>query len=294
MISSFTKTFIDISIPILVFFTMIVVGLDLTTEDFRRVMRKPRALVFGTLGQLIFLPVIAILLVHAIELEPYILSGILLIAACPGGGISNYYVYLARSNTALSVTLTAVSCLLAAITLPVLMNVYELYLNISLDFSMPFPIIFAQLLVMLVIPTILGMCLRHFKPVFTKRYESVFRGVSIAALVGIVGFVVYQEAGTLLLGFADTVLASVAFIVISMIVGLGMGSILGLNAHDRFTFLVEFAVRNIAIATAIAVTVLNRIEFAVFATVYFLTQVPLVILAIIFFKRLQPNRYTLQ
>ena len=58
MISSFTKTFIDISIPILVFFTMIVVGLDLTTEDFRRVMRKPGAVVFGTLGQFVFLPLV--------------------------------------------------------------------------------------------------------------------------------------------------------------------------------------------------------------------------------------------
>jgi BASS family bile acid:Na+ symporter len=293
MISSFTKTFIDISIPILVFFTMIVVGLDLTIEDFRQVMRKPRAVVFGTLGQLIFLPIVAIMLVHTLKLTPYILSGILLIAACPGGGISNYYVYLARSNTALSVTLTAISCLLAAITLPVLMNVYELYLNIPLNFSVPFPIIFGQLIIMLVIPTILGMCLRHFKPVFTKRYEALFRGVSIAALAGIVGFVVYQEAGNILLGIEDTVLASVVFIVISMIFGLGMGSLLGLNANDRFTLLVEFAVRNIAIATAIAVTVLNRIEFAVFATVYFLTQVPLVVLATIFFKRFQPNRYGL-
>ena len=131
MISSFTKTFIDISIPILVFFTMIVVGLDLTTEDFRRVMRKPGAVVFGTLGQFIFLPVVAILLVRAIELEPYILSDILLIAACPGGGICNFYVYLARSNTVLSVTLTAVSCLLAAIILPALMKAYGLYLGYS-------------------------------------------------------------------------------------------------------------------------------------------------------------------
>ena len=75
--------------------------------------------------------------------------------------------------------------------------------------------------------------------------------------------------------------------------GLGIGSILGLNANDRFTLLIEFSVRNIAIATAIAVTILNRTEFAVFATVYFLTQVPLVVLAIIFFKRLQPNRQAL-
>jgi len=256
-------------------------------------MRKPRTVVFGTLGQFIFLPVIGIVLVHMLKLEPYILSGILLIAACPGGAMSNFYVYLARSNTALSVTLTAVSCLLGAITLPVIMKVYGLYINNPFDFSVPLPTIFAQLLVILVIPTILGMCLRHFKPVFTKRYEALFRSVSITALTVIVGFVVYQEAGNLLLGITDTVLASVVFIIISMIFGLGIGSILGLNAHDRFTLLIEFSVRNIAIATAIAVTILNRTEFALFATVYFLTQVPLVVLAIIFFRRLQPNRQVL-
>ena len=67
-----------------------------------------------------------------------------------------------------------------------------------------------------------------------------------------------------------------------MIFGLGIGFVSGLNAHDRFTLLVEFAVRNIAIA--IAVTILNRTEFAVFATVYFLTQVPLVVSANFFSK----------
>ncbi|HSE83968.1 MAG TPA: bile acid:sodium symporter, partial [Thermodesulfobacteriota bacterium] len=223
--------------------------------------------------------------------KPYIFSGVLLLAACPGGGISNYYVYLARSNVALSVALTAVSCLLAAITMPVIVGVYELYLNNPLDFSMPFPIIFGQLLFMLVIPTTLGMYLRHFKPVFTEKYQAAFRGVSIVALIIIVGFIVYQEAGNLLLGIADSVLASIVFIVLSMIGGIGLGWILGLSADDRFTLLVEFAVRNVAIATAIAVTVLNRTEFAVFATVYFLTQVPLVILVIIFFKKLQPYHY---
>lgn len=293
MMNPSTKTFIDISIPVLVFFTMIVVGLDLTIDDFRRVMRKPSAVVIGTLFQLILLPIVAVVIVYMLEPKPYIFSGILLLAACPGGALSNYYVYLARSNVALSVTLTAASCLLAAVTLPLIMNGYEFYLNNTFDFSVPFPLLFAQLIIILLIPTMLGMCMRRFKPVFTEQKGAVFRGTSIAALVIIVGLIVYQEAGTLLSGIAEIALASVVFIIISMLIGFGTGLILGLNGHDRFTLLVEFAVRNIAIATAVAVTVLNRTEFAVFATVYFLIQVPLIILAIILFKKLQPHRYAL-
>ena len=161
MMSPFTKTFIDISIPILVFFTMIVVGLDLTIDYFGRVMRKPRAVVIGTLGQFVLLPLVAILLIYTLKPKPNILSGILLIAACPGGAISNFYVYLARSNTALSVTLTAVSCILAAITMPALMNVYKLYLSNPFDFAV-FTTVYFLTQVPLVVLSI----------IFSKRLQS--------------------------------------------------------------------------------------------------------------------------
>src|SRR5437868_11596269 len=84
---SLLKTVVDAGVPVLVFFAMIVVGMELTTKDFRRVARQPGIVVAVTIGQFVLLPVIGWLLVCCLDLEPAIAQGILLVAACPSGGM---------------------------------------------------------------------------------------------------------------------------------------------------------------------------------------------------------------
>jgi BASS family bile acid:Na+ symporter len=104
---------VDIAVPL-------VVGMGLTLEDFRRIRACPKPVVVATAGQLLVLPSVASGLAWAVEPVPGIVGGMVLVAASPGGAISNYYVYLARADVALSVTLTAVSTLLAFVTFPLL------------------------------------------------------------------------------------------------------------------------------------------------------------------------------
>ena len=111
---------VDIGIPLVVMMMMLVVGLQLTLEDFRRIRLCRKPVLIATAGQLVVLPGIAAGLAWAFEPAPHIVAGMVLVAACPGGAISNYYVYLARADVALSVTLTAVSTVLAFVTLPLL------------------------------------------------------------------------------------------------------------------------------------------------------------------------------
>jgi bile acid:Na+ symporter, BASS family len=114
------KLLVDIAIPLVVFMMMVVVGMELTLEDFRRVCTFPKPVFIGTAGQLIVLPVIAGGHARTLDSPPHIVAGMVLVAACPGGAISNYCVYLARTDVALSVTLTGVSTVLAFVTLPLL------------------------------------------------------------------------------------------------------------------------------------------------------------------------------
>jgi len=111
---------VDIAIPVVVIMMMFVVGMELSLEDFRRVHGYPKPVLVGTAGQLIILPLIAVLLTLVLDPPRHIVAGMVLVAACPAGAISNFYVYLARANVALSVTLTAVTTILAFVTLPVL------------------------------------------------------------------------------------------------------------------------------------------------------------------------------
>jgi len=110
-------TITNIAIPALVFLMMTVVGMELLPRDFSRVRQRPRAVLIGTLGQLLMLPPLALLIGWVLRLPVELIAGMVLVAACPGGALSNYYAWLARADVALSVTLTGVSTLLVAFTL---------------------------------------------------------------------------------------------------------------------------------------------------------------------------------
>src|SRR5437773_2638551 len=131
------KPVLDIGVPALIILTMVVVGLGLTVGDFRRVVSKPGLVAAATVGQLVCLPLIALVLVRSLGLSPSVEKGMLLVAACPAGSMANLYGLLARANVALSVTLTAVSCLAALVTMPALLIGFQAYLGETSTFVVP-------------------------------------------------------------------------------------------------------------------------------------------------------------
>lgn len=113
-----TQTHLDVAIPLVTFLLMVVVGLDLRAAEFHRVRRRPVVLATGLLVPPLVLPPLALGLVSLLRPSSAVAAGLLIVAACPIGGISNVYSLLARADTALSVTLTALSCLLSVVTIP--------------------------------------------------------------------------------------------------------------------------------------------------------------------------------
>jgi bile acid:Na+ symporter, BASS family len=279
------KAVVDAGVPVLVFFTMVVVGMELTADDFRRVARQPRTVLAATVGQFVGLPVIGWLLVRCLDLQPAVAPGVLLVAACPSGGMANVYTYLARANVALSVTLTAVSCLAAVLTTPLALAVLQAQLGESTGFPVPFGVLAGDLFLLLVLPVLAGMGIRRRWPDITKRHGGTLLGFSIATLAALLGFIIVQEAEHFASALTDIAPAVALLTVLAFGVGWATGWATGAGAMDRFTVGMVFVVRNVGIATAIAVTVLGRVEFAVFATAYFLAQVP-ILLAIVLVVRI--------
>ena len=108
----------QIFLPISLAFIMFSVGLELTVDDFKRVVVQPKDFIIGAISQIILLPLVAFLLLSVWDIQPALAVGVMIIAACPGGVTSNLLTYLARGDTALSVSLTAIISLLAVLTLP--------------------------------------------------------------------------------------------------------------------------------------------------------------------------------
>ena len=143
-----------------------------------------------------------------------------------------------------------------------------------------------QLVVMLAAPIGLGMLVRHRAPAFADRHRRLFQRIGFGALAALLVFVIAARTQEFLAGLTTAVPMSAVFVVCSFAIGWLVAAIARADGADAFTLATEFATRNVAIATAIAVTLLGRVEFAVFATTYFLTELPLMLLAIAARRRL--------
>ena len=279
------KTLIDVSVPVLTFVLLAAVGLDLTAKEFARVRRQPMLVCVGLVGPLILLPPIALGLAWVLRLTPDVAAALLLVAACPIGGISNTYSYLARASTALSITLTGLSCLLAGITMPLLGRGLELASGQSLELSVPIPSLLAQLLAMLTLPVAIGMWARRRWADQAVRHRPALERLAFVGVGIVLALIILDDPRAFAGDLRNTVPLAAIFIVLSAAAGWLAAAVVTRDPRDRFTLAAEFGTRNLGVAMAVAVTLLGRVEFARFAYTYFLTELPLMLVAIGLFRR---------
>ena len=278
------KTVLDVGAPALVFLSLITVGLDLTPADFRRLREVPGVVAVGVLAPLVALPAIAVTLVWWFEPDPFVEAGLILVAACPIGGISNSYSLLARASTALSVALTAVSCVVAVVAVPALTHLLGWALRQPIHAGAPVALLLLQLGFVIALPVALGMTVRHRWPAWTRARSVWFQRAAFALLGLLLATVIAVEHVRIATVLWQVVSIAAAFVILSFAAGWASGAAVRASGPDRFTLAAEFATRNIAIATTIAVTMLGRTEFAVFGSVYFLTELPLMLAAVVVWR----------
>jgi BASS family bile acid:Na+ symporter len=281
------QTLIAIVIPAMNFILLAAVGLDLTAADFARVRRQQALVAFGVLAPLVLLPALAVGLTWLFQPGPAVTASLLLIAACPIGGISNTFSYLARASTALSVALTGLSCMAASLTIPLVGKGLELALERPLGLSAPIPLLVGQLVLMLGLPVTIGMCVRRYAPDVAERYNAALRRLAFVGTAIVLLLIILDAPVAFVDGLGTTVPLAAAFVVSSFGAGWITAALVTRDGRDRFTLAAEFGSRNVGIAMAIAVTLLGRVEFAAFAVTYSLTEIPLMLIAISLFRRQQ-------
>jgi len=162
------------------------VALDLKLADFRGVLTLPKATLIGMLGQFVLLPAFTFLLVLAIRPAPSIALGMLLVAACPGGNVSNFLTHHARGNTPLSVTMTALSTIAAIVMTPFNLSFWgglhpqgaQILREVALN---PAEMVVAVLL-LLGVPMAAGLFVSHRLPRLAARLRKPMRWFGLVAL----------------------------------------------------------------------------------------------------------------
>ncbi|MBN1381003.1 MAG: bile acid:sodium symporter family protein [Deltaproteobacteria bacterium] len=169
---------------------MLGVALDLKLEDFKRIIVSPKTPAIGLVAQFILLPAFTYLLTLIINPIPSIALGMILVAACPGGNLSNIITYLARGNTAVSISMTAVSTLAAIVMTPLNLAIWgslnphtaQILREVSLS---PFDVFFT-IVIILGVPMAIGMTLSRLFPGLADKLRRPFKIFSLIFFIAIV------------------------------------------------------------------------------------------------------------
>ena len=184
---------ITIFLPLALAIIMVGLGLELTLKDFARVSQHPKAVLVALFCQLILLVSIAFILCRVLALPPLLAVGLMLLAASPGGSTANLFSYLFKGDLALNITLTAINSVVAAFTLPLIMNFSIMhFMQDSQQISLQFGKIL-QVFGIIIIPVAIGMLIRHYAPALTVKLNKPLRIFAVLFLVLIIAGAIYSE-----------------------------------------------------------------------------------------------------
>lgn len=264
---------VHVGLPLLIIIAMTVVGLELTVSDLRRVFHYPLHVVAALFGQVLVLPIVAAALILILRPEPMIAGGLILAAAAPQAISSNYFCLLARADIALSVTLTAVSSVLAVASTPLVAALgFKLLLEQDAGFALSAGDVAQQVVTGLLLPVSAGMILRHYAPGFVARNRTRFQWLSVVAVMSMLAILLVDQAGNIWRTLLPTVFIAVAFMVGAAAIGFGIAKSFSWNRQDTVTMVAAFPSRSLSIATLVAVNVLEQLDFLSFAVVFFVVQ----------------------
>lgn len=250
-------------------FIMFAMGLALTTEDFRRVVVAPRAVAVGLVGQLLLLPAVGFLLVSLWPLPPELAVGVLILAACPGGITSNLLTHLARGDTALSITLTAVCSVAGLVTVPLIVGLaLTLFADPEAAPEVRIGGITIGVLVISGIPLALGMLLNWRFPTWSAWLEPKARigAAAIFAVIVLLAFWTTWSAMMLNLAAVGAVIALLN--VLPMSIGHVLATLAGLGRRQRIAIALECGLQNAAIGIFVAATLLQSTAMMIPSMMY--------------------------
>ncbi|MFC2969560.1 bile acid:sodium symporter family protein [Acidimangrovimonas pyrenivorans] len=227
---------------------MFAIALDLSPSDFRRVATAPRALLTGLFSQFVVLPVLTFLLVSVLTPRPSIALGLILVAACPGGNISNFITHRAGGNTALSVSMTAFATVAAIALTPLNIAFWgslyaptrEILRSTHID-----PLRVAVTVgLMLVLPLCLGLVVNARRPSLSARLRQPLQWISMAIFIGFVLIALAANWG-FFLAYAGIVAGLViAHNSLAFAGGNLTARLLGLSPYDRRAVTIETGIQN--------------------------------------------------
>jgi BASS family bile acid:Na+ symporter len=269
--SALTTIFLPAALGII----MLGLGLSLSVEDFKRVVKYPKVIFIGLFCQMFILPIVCFVIVKGFNLAPELAVGLMLLAASPGGSTANLFSHLANGDVALNISLTAFNSVLSLLMLP-------LIVNFSLDYFMEsgqiIPMQFMKIIevfAIVLVPVTFGMFIKSWKPIVSEKLDKPVKIISAIFLVLIIISAIIKEKSHIIEYFQQIGFPALLFNVLSLAVGYFLPRILNIGKKQAIAIGMEIGIHNGTMAIFIATTVLNNsvmsIPPAIYSLIMFIT-----------------------
>jgi len=276
----------DILLPIAIGLIMFGIGLNLQLKDFKRVFIEPKAVISGLVCQLLLLPLVAFTITLLWDIDPIYKVGFILIAACPGGSVSNLVTYILSGRVALSVSLTSFNSFFILFTIPMIINLgSKIYLNQTQNVVLSFSNMMQEVFFTVIVPVLGGIVFNEWKPRMTTQLKKPLQYILPMILGLVFVYVIFfdESNGDInWLDHLDLLPPALLLNVSTIFAGYYLTKFVNLNHRSRYTIAVEMGLQNSALAIFIANQVLDNSDLSIVAIIYssfsFLTTLGIVYL----------------
>ncbi|MBP6495608.1 MAG: bile acid:sodium symporter family protein [Psychrobacter sp.] len=263
----------SIIIPICLFLIMMGMGLTLIANDFKRVLKYPKAVGIGLTNQLLLLPIIGFALANIMPLEPEYAVGVMLLVLCPGGTTSNLFTYLAKGDVALSVTMTAIASVITVFSIPVVLSFSLVhFMGAGSEFQLPVLKTMITLIVLTIVPISIGMLIKHFAPKVADKSQLYVSRFGVIFLTLLVVFLVYVQRDIIVDAFIATGPVSIILNLSTMALGYYSSKWFGLNLAQRTSITLEVGLQNSTLSIFMALTLLSNYDMSMMPAIYTLVM----------------------
>ena len=267
---------VDVVLPLALAFIMFGLGLGRTFDDFARVVRRPRDFAVGALSQIVLLPAVAFVLASFWPMAPELALGLMIIAAAPGGVVSNLLTAFARGDVALSISLTAVTSLLSVVTIPlIVVFAYGHFIGEQPERDISVAGTAFGVFLIVAAPVLIGLVIRRFAEGFALRIEPAVRRASAALFVLVLAGAIYQEHGNIVPYLAQAGLVTLVLNVAMMALAYLLTRIFASGPKQRRAIAIECGFQNGTLAITVAVLLFDGglavVPAATYSLVMFVT-----------------------
>ena len=257
-----------IVLPILTLL-MFELGLTINLDDFKAFRTRPKPVIAGIVGQILFLPLIAFIICLIFEVEPVFF---MIIACSPGGSSSNVFSMLAKGDVALSVSLTALSSIITLFTIPVILDFSAVYIGNFPGHEIKLPVgnLVVQNLLMMLVPIVIGITVKRFFHTVAGKIHKILSKIAFPALILLAAIFFVQHRETIVAEFGKLGFCITVLILSAMGGGVLLSRVLHLTPKENRTLVIEIGMQNAAQAIAVASSpfVFNNGTMAIPAIIY--------------------------